>query len=616
MDNNRNMIIAIGLSIAVLLGWQYFVIGPRVEQEKAQTAQEEQLAAADADLAQSGTAAEGSGADSDMARPPSIEDGGAVSASGSSAPAGLTRQAALERSPRIEIDTPSVGGSIALKGARLDDLKLHNFHVTVDEDSPDVVLLSPAGSPAPYFSEFGWLAGGGANVALPNRDTVWSVEGNGKLTPDTPVTLAWNNGEGLTFRRQISVDDKYLFTVKDTVENTTGDAVTLFPYGLVSRSNLPEHKAFFILHEGFVGVFGDDGLEEINYDTIAEDGPTSLKANRGWLGMTDKYWATALIPEDGVEYTGRFSEDPDPRRTVYQADYRLPAVTVPANGSESVTNKLFAGAKVVSVVEGYEDQGVYKFDLLIDWGWFYFLTKPVFFALDWIAKLVGNFGVAILLLTVVIKLIFFPLANRSYEAMSKMKALQPEMEKLRERYKDDKMKQQQELMELYRKEKINPLAGCWPVLIQIPVFFALYKVLFVTIEMRHAPFFGWIQDLSAPDPTTIFNLFGLIPWDPPSFLMIGAWPLIMGFTMFVQMRMNPLPADPIQQTVFTWMPVIFTFFLASFPAGLVIYWAWNNFLSVLQQGVIMRRNNVKIELFGNLGLDKLLGRKSSDSDNA
>jgi len=402
------------------------------------------------------------------------------------------------------------------------------------------------------------------------------------------------------------------------VENKSGAAVTLYPYGLVSRTGQPDTKAFYILHEGFIGEFKTNGETAIKYASAVKDGAQTVSDSEGWLGITDKYWATALVPEAGRAFVAHFNAEPgatpDPQHERFQADFRYEALTVAPNSSATVNNRLFAGAKVSKIIDQYKDQGIYRFNLLIDWGWFWFLTQPVFKAIDLIAREVGNFGIAILIITVLFKAAFFPLANRSYESMSKMKKLQPEMERIKEVHKDDKMRQQQEIMELYRKEKVNPIAGCLPMVIQIPVFFSLYKVLFVTIEMRHAPFFGWIHDLSAPDPTTIFNLFGLIPWMPPAFLMIGLWPLIMGFTMFVTQRMNPAPADPIQQQIFTWMPVIFTFMLASFPAGLVIYWAWNNTLSALQQGIIMRRQGVPIEIFSNLGFDKIFARRGAGDD--
>ena len=602
MGDNRNFIIAIALSVLVFIAWQYFFINPKMEAEKAQKAAQQS-----AQTQQTDTGAQSDG----HARPPAVEGGAAPQTPASTA---LSADAAASQGPRIKISSAKLDGSISLAGVRFDDLKLRNYHTTTDDDSPEVRLFSPLGTQHPYFSEFGWIAAPNSGLSLPNAKTVWTVDGNDTLSPGKPVDLSWNNGQGLVFHRQIALDENYMFTVKDSVENNTGSAVTLYPYGLISRNGEPGGRKIYLLHEGLIGALDSEGLLEINYSDVKDEPAKSYTANDGWLGITDKYWAAALIPEKGRSFDARFSESPNKAKEIYQTDFRSDALPIPASGSKSVTNKLFAGAKVVNVVDGYRDQGIYKFDLMIDWGWFWFLTKPMFQALHFFANIFGNFGIAILLVTVLVKLAFFPLANRSYVVMSKMKMLQPKMKELQERYADDKMKQQQEVMELYKKEGVNPLAGCLPVVIQIPVFFSLYKVLYVTIEMRHAPFFGWIHDLSAPDPTTIFNLFGLIPWTPPHMLMIGAWPLIMGVTMFVQQRMNPAPTDAIQQQIFTWMPVIFTVMLAGFPAGLVIYWAWNNSLSVLQQGVIMKRQGVKIEIFSNLGIEKLFKRLAGSSD--
>jgi YidC/Oxa1 family membrane protein insertase len=404
-----------------------------------------------------------------------------------------------------------------------------------------------------------------------------------------------------------------MFSVRQSVDNESAAPVTLYPYGLVSRTGRPQTAGYYILHEGLIGYLGEEGLHEVGYDDLDEQPSiTPPKAAAGWLGITDKYWAAALVPRGETAFQPRFHKGAAGTQPTFQADFLGDAVNVPAGGNAVHETLLFAGAKETAVIDSYEAKlGIPRLELLIDWGWFYFITKPLFFLIDWLYRLFGNFGLAILAVTVMVKAVFFPLANRSYASMTKMKKLQPEMQKLQERHKDDRMAMQQAMMELYKKEKVNPIAGCWPILIQIPVFFALYKVLFVTIEMRHAPFFGWIRDLSAPDPTSIFNLFGLIPWDPPQFLMLGVWPLIMGITMFVQMRMNPTPPDKTQAMIFNWMPVIFTFMLASFPAGLVIYWAWNNFLSILQQGAIMKRHGVPIELWGNLR--GMFGRKPKDS---
>jgi YidC/Oxa1 family membrane protein insertase len=432
------------------------------------------------------------------------------------------------------------------------------------------------------------------------------------------VTLTYDNGEGLEFRRTFTVDDRYLFTVKDEVANKSPAAVTLYPYALISRHGAPKTLGYYILHEGLIGVFGDQGLKEETYAKMEEKKNESFDVTNAWLGITDKYWAATLLPDTDAKVKARFSFSATGNVKTYQTDYLLEPRTIEPGASTSANARLFAGAKEVAIVDGYDKElGLNRFELLIDWGYFYFITKPMFWTIDHIYHFVGNFGIAILLVTVLVKILFFPLANKSYASMAKMKAVQPEMAAIRERYADDKTKQQQAMMELYKKEKVNPIAGCLPIAIQIPVFFSLYKVLFITIEMRHAPFFGWIHDLSAPDPSNVFTLFGLVPWDPTvlpvagSFLHLGAWPLIMGVTMWMQMKLNPPPPDPAQAMVFNWMPVIFTFMLANFSAGLVIYWAWNNSLSVLQQSVIMHRHGAKIQLFDNL--KAVFARKKAQS---
>ncbi|AQQ07212.1 membrane protein insertase YidC [Roseibium algicola] len=591
MSENRNTILAIVLSLIVLLGWQYFVAAPQLERQQAELQAQQEAA----QKAATGTT------NPDAPQPTGSQGANTAAPAAEQQAAFANRDTALAASQRVTIDTPSLEGSLNLKGGRLDDIRLKDYHETVDKSSPTIVLFSPSGSPKPYYADYGWVGDPGSNIALPGPDTIWSIDGETTLTPSTPVTLSWDNGAGLTFKRTFSVDDNYMFTVNQAVENTGADAVTLYPYGLIARKGMPETKGIYILHEGLLGVFGAEGLKEVDYDDLMEESSIRpAKVDQGWLGITDKYWAATLIPTPGQEFQPGFSHSAT--TDVFQADYLGNGVTIAGGSTGESSSYLFAGAKETKVLDGYEEAlGIERFELLIDWGWFYFLTKPMFFAIDWFFHLFGNFGVAILVVTVIVKLIFFPLANKSYVSMSKMKLVQPQMTEIREKYSDDRQKQQQALMELYKKEKINPLAGCLPILVQIPVFFALYKVLYVTIEMRHAPFFGWIQDLSAPDPTTIFNLFGLIPWDPPQMLMLGVWPLIMGITMFIQMKMNPAPPDPTQQMIFTWMPVIFTFMLASFPAGLVIYWAWNNTLSVTQQYVIMRRQGAKVELWDNLG---------------
>jgi YidC/Oxa1 family membrane protein insertase len=601
MTDNKNTILAIVLSAIVLIAWQYFFGIPQLEKQKQQQ-QAQQQTQQQPTPQQPGQPAPAPDARPQAGAPP-------VPGQPTIAPHDpqLTREAVLAASPRVPIETARIKGSIALKGGRIDDLSLRQYRITVEPNSPPVVLLSPSGSPHPFYAEFGWVAATGSTAKLPGADTVWRQQGTGALAVDRPVTLIYDNGEGLEFRRTIAVDDKYLFTIQDEVVNKGSSPVTLYPYALISRHGTPETLGYYILHEGMIGVLGDQGLQEIPYKTVEEKKVMPFKATNAWLGITDKYWAATLLPDPSAALNARFSSSQLNQLKTYQADYLLDQVTVAAGGTASANARLFAGAKEVAIVDGY-DKGLKlnRFELLIDWGWFYFITKPMFWAIDWLFKFSGNFGLAILLVTVVIKLIFFPLANKSYASMAKMKAIQPQLMMIKERYGDDKMKQQQAMMELYKKEQINPLAGCLPIVIQIPVFFALYKVLFVTIEMRHAPFYGWIKDLSAPDPTNLFNLFGLIPFDPTlipvlgQFLHIGAWPLVMGFTMWIQMKLNPAPPDPTQKMIFDWMPVIFTFMLASFSAGLVIYWAWNNTLSVLQQSFIMKKHGAKIELFDNL----------------
>ncbi|MDE1568665.1 membrane protein insertase YidC [Aquabacter sediminis] len=598
MTDNRNMFIAIGLSLAILLGWQYFFGMPQAEKQRQLAEQQRQTQQAQQAPAQPGSTAPAPGAEGGASVPGGTAAQGPAKA--------LTRAQALAASPRVAIETPRVTGSINLRGGRADDLSLNDYRETVAPNSPNIVLLEPSGAPNPFYAEFGWTSAPGANLKLPGPDTVWTAQSQ-KLTPAAPLVLTYDNGEGLLFKRTFTIDTEYMFTVKDEVENKGAGPVTLYPYALVSRHGLPHTAGFYILHEGLIGVLGDAGLQEVTYAKMEDNQPRTFKATGGWLGITDKYWAATVIPDQATAVDARFSSSTQAGVRTFQADYLAAGKTIAPGATEASQARLFAGAKVVSVVDGYQRQyQIDRFDLLIDWGWFYFITKPLFIVIDWIYRVVGNFGVAILIVTVALKALFFPLANKSYASMAKMKALQPEQQAIRERYKDDRTKQQQAVMELYKKEKVNPIAGCLPILVQIPVFFALYKVLFVTIEMRHAPFFGWIHDLSAPDPTTIFNLFGLIPWDPSTvpvigtYLMLGAWPLIMGVTMWVQMKLNPAPPDPTQQMIFNYMPIIFTFMLAHFAAGLVIYWAWNNTLSVIQQSVIMKRHGVKIELFDNL----------------
>jgi YidC/Oxa1 family membrane protein insertase len=595
-SENSNLFLAIALSILVIVGWNYFYAGPQIEKQRLEKAN--QQAPAPSTVPGAPAAATTPGA---LPAPSSAPASGGAPAAPSIPGTGMTREAALAQSPRITIQTGRLSGSIALKGARIDDLSLVNYRDTIDAKSPNIILFAPSQSPNPYYAEFGWVGAQGVTAALPNAQTEWTASAQ-KLTTYAPVMLSWANGQGLTFKRQIAVDANYMFTITDSVENASGQTISLFPYGLISRHGTPETAGFYILHEGLIGVQADK-LQEVTYADLTKAKVKDYKANNGgFLGITDKYWASALIPDQKKAHDGRFLAGTIGATPTYQADVLMPIETIATGASTSVTTRLFAGAKETNLIDSYQSAlGLKNFDLMIDWGWFYFITKPLFKLMSYIYGLFGNFGVTILLVTVVIKGIFFPLANKSYTSMARMKAVQPAMQDIQKRYADDKMKQQQALMELYKKEKINPLAGCWPVLLQIPVFFALYKVLFVTIEMRQAPFFGWIKDLAAPDPTTIFNLFGLLPFNIPAFIpAIGIWPIIMGITMWLQMKMNPEPTDPVQKAVFGWMPVIFTFMLASFPAGLVIYWAWNNILSVSQQYLIMKKQGVKVELWDNI----------------
>ena len=604
MTDSKNTILAIALSALVLIGWQYFFALPQEKARQEQLQQQQQLKQTAQQPGQQAPAQGGT-----QGAPQAVPQGAAPQVPGTlGAPsASVSRADALAASPRVPIKTGSLEGSIALKGGRIDDLALIKFRETVDPKSPPIFLLSPSGTADPFYAEFGWANAAGVSLTLPGANTVWKQVGSGALTVTNPVTLSYDNGAGLEFRRTIAVDDKYVFTLKAEVVNKGTAPVSLFPYGLISRHGTPHTLGYYILHEGLIGVLGDKGLQEYTYGSVDDKKTVNFDVTNGWLGITDKYWAATLLPDTNAHLKARFSTGMLGTLKTYQADYLLDGVTIAPGATGTADARLFAGAKEVQVINDYEKRlNLNRFDLMIDWGWFYFITKPLFMAIDWLYRLVGNFGVAILLVTVLIKIAFFPLANKSYASMAKMKAVQPQMLALRARYPDDKVKQQQELMELYKKEKINPLAGCLPIAVQIPVFFSLYKVLFVTLEMRHAPFFGWIKDLSAPDPTNLFNLFGLLPFDPSilpvvgPFLHLGIWPLIMGVTMWLQMKLNPTPPDPTQAMIFNWMPLIFTFMLATFPAGLVIYWAWNNSLSVLQQSVIMRKHGAKIELFDNI----------------
>jgi YidC/Oxa1 family membrane protein insertase len=579
--DQKNLFVAIALSIAIVLGFHYFYDRPRVEEMQRQQQRREQ-----AQTTPQAPAAPG--------QPPAAAAPGAQpGALGPAAPRDRAR--VIAEGKRVRIDSPRLLGSIALTGGLVDDVILKDYRETTDPNSARIQLLAPPGTEHPYYAEFGWAAAGGNGAPkLPDSATQWTADRD-TLTADGPVTLTWDNGAGLKFTRTYAIDANYLLTVTQKVENAGTAPVTLYPYSLISRTGTPPVMGFFILHEGLLGVF-DGSLKEYTYSNMRDEksGAVKFGSTGGWLGITDKYWLVALVPDQAEKFEANFRHTLRDKTDKYQVDYLGAARNVAPGASAESKGLLFAGAKEVRLIDDYKERhNIALFDRAVDWGWFYFLTRPIFYVLDYFFALLGNFGLAILLLTVLVKLIFFPLANKSYKSMTAMKKLQPEMMRLREQYGEDRAKLNQAMMELYKKEKVNPVSGCLPIVIQIPVFFALYKVLFVTIEMRHAPFYGWIQDLSAPDPTSVFNLFGLIPWTPPYLLMVGAWPILMGITMYLQQKLNPQPPDPVQAKVFMMLPFIFTYMLSAFPSGLVIYWAWNNLLSIAQQWVIMRQAGVK-----------------------
>jgi len=498
----------------------------------------------------------------------------------------LTRKDALSENGRIQFENDNVVGSISLKGATIDDLTFKEYNVELNGNKK-VTLLNPRKVEDGYLIESGFVTTN-KNIDVPDSSTIWKISGNKKLTNNNPIKLIWSNSQGITFEKHISLDDQFLFTVKEKVINSSDKTYNFYSYGQIIRNKLPEISGFYILHEGFLSVLDDQLIEE-DYDDIQEKKFTQT-AQKGFFGYSDKFWLTSIIPPRGKEFKTTFDY-----KNKFRANY------ISSEGTEAEPNdiieeeiQIIVAAKRVKTIDGYaESLNINKFDLAIDWGVMYFLTKPLFFAIDYFFKLLGNYGLAIIAVTVCIRLTFFPLANYSFRSMGKMKLLQPEMTRLKELHKDDKTKLQQEMMALYKREKVNPMSGCLPILVQIPVFFALYKVLFVTIEMRHQPFFGWIKDLSDKDPTTVFNLFGLIPWDPPSFLIIGAWPIAMGLSMWIQQKLNPKPPDPIQQKIFAFFPIFLTVILAPFPSGLVIYWTFNNILTLIQQYYIQRKMTVK-----------------------
>ncbi|HEY1632529.1 MAG TPA: membrane protein insertase YidC [Rhizomicrobium sp.] len=584
MENNRNTVLAVVLALGLLLAWEFFVAAPQMKQQAAKQAHQAELQHKQAQQPQTGAP---------------LMHGAAAQ---------LTRDQALKASgARVAIDTPTVDGSILLQGARFDDLRLKNYRETVDPKSPEIVLFSPGHTRFPYFAQYGWSGAPGSHVAVPGNASEWKQTGGTTLSPDRPVTLSWDNGQGLVFTRTISVDRDYMFTIADSVANKSGHDVVLFPYAVVVRDGTPAETHYMALHEGFIGWL-DDRVRDPGYDSLKpEEPPQSFHSTAGWLGITDKYWMATLIPPQGQTFDSDYRVQTPGGVKTYQADYRLEGKTIAAGATLNISQRLFAGAKVVSLLENYADKGgVINFKEAVDWGWYSFITKPMFWLLDFLFKLTNNFGLAIILLTVVVRLLFFPIANTQFKSMSKMKKLQPQVEAIKARFAEDKVRQQQEMMDLYKREKANPVSGCLPIVIQIPVFFSLYKVLLVTIEMRHAPFIGWIHDLSAPDPTSIVNLFGLLPYGVPTwvpaFLSVGIWPIIMGFTQYVQSKLNPAPTDPVQARMFTFMPIMFTCMLAAFPAGLVIYYAWSNLLGILQQSFIMSRQGVEIHLFRNFSI--------------
>ncbi len=588
----KNLFLAIALSALIMIGFQWWSASQRPPEETLTAEQQKAAQTKPGTPSTPGTPA------TSTATPGSAPSAPAAPGMTVPVPGGADSTAqqaevlrkALAASPRLKIISPRLRGSISLVGARFDDLILNDYRETIEEGSKNISLLLPFGSANPYYADFGWVS---ADTKTPDAATVWTVN-NQTLAPRSPVSLSWQNTDGVKFIQDISLDDNYMFTVKQRVVNSGSKLVTVFPFGRISRTGTPEITDFYILHEGLLGVF-DGVLKEIDYDEIQESKLIQNKSKGGWIGITDKYWLTALIPDQKTAADNRFSDQLQKNLDNYQVDFRGAAQTIAPGATGETSSRFFAGAKEAQLIIDYRDQlNITRFDLAIDWGWFEFLTKPIFFALAYFNGFLGNMGLSILLLTVLIKLAFFPLANKSYRAMSKMKLLQPEMLKLRERFKDDKARLNQEMMAMYKREKANPASGCLPILPQIPVFFALYKVVFVTIELRHAPFYGWIKDLSAADPLTPINLFGLINWTPPEILAIGVWPIIMGVTMFIQQKLNPPPPDPTQAKIFMFLPIMFTFMLARFPAGLVIYWAWNNALSVLQQYVIMRKAGVPI----------------------
>tara|TARA_B100002051_G_scaffold200443_1_gene190400 strand:- start:2891 stop:4588 length:1698 start_codon:yes stop_codon:yes gene_type:complete len=562
--DNRNVFVAIALSLAVLLFWGAFFETPKPigTNDNFNTSQTKNKKRSESENIT-----------------PNINQ--------TELPTTISREDSISSTKRIKIDNDKIRGSISLRGGIFDDLSFKAYKKEIDNDD-NVVFLNPKETEDGFFVETGWTSIGN-KIKVPTINSLWSVVGNNTLSVNKPIILEWNNNEGIIFRKKIELDEKYLFKINQEIQNNTNKAIELYPYAQITRNKKPDDvMGFYILHEGFIGVF-DEELKEDDYDDI-EDKKIVREADNGWLGITDKYWLAAVVPPKDENFKSTFLY-----KDAFKANYILnnPVAIAPSSKKDNQI-RLFVAAKEVETIDTYaEAQNIEKFDLVIDWGWFYFFTKPLFFIIDYLFKITGNFGIAIILITAAIRIIFFPLANYSFRSMAKMKALQPEMTRLKELHKDDKVKLQQGIMSLYKKEKVNPASGCLPILIQIPFFFAIYKMLFISLEMRHQPFFGWIKDLSAQDPTSIFNLFGLIPWDPPGFLIIGIWPILMGLTMLLQQKLNPAPTDPIQAKIFMFFPLFLTIILAPFPSGLVVYWTVNNILTIAQQWVIIKKTKVK-----------------------
>ena len=552
MGDQKNLLLAILASLVVLLGFQ--LLFPAEEISQNNTVQEKESSFA-----------------------PSPEVTTEIPKS---------RNEIISESERVKINNQYINGSISLIGARFDDIVLLNYLTNLSPNSTNVKYLSPKGSNDSYFAEYGWVSTNNS-LKLPDANSIWTSDNN-TISTNSPVVLSWDNGSGLIFKREISIDSEYMFNIEQTIINNTSEDINLYPYGLLNRTGFPELSGLFILHEGPIGVL-NDRVKEIDYDDLEEEKKISEKSNTGWLGITDKYWLAALIPDQKLGFEGFFQSFDQAANIKFQTSYLGPQISVRSNSENSYSSRFYTGAKELPILDKHEKNNIPMFDKAIDFGWFYIITKPLAYLLNFFSSYLGNVGLAIIALTICIRIILFPLANKSFKSMSKMKVLQPKMMEIRERYGNDKVQMQKEVMALYKKEKANPLAGCLPILLQIPVFFALYKVLTVTLEMRQAPFYGWIKDLSMPDPYSIFNLFGLIPIDLPSFLIIGIWPLLMGATMFLQQKLNPAPPDPVQAKVMAMLPFIFIFLFAQFAAGLVLYWTCNNVLSIAQQWIIMRK---------------------------